>query len=156
MADKKKIPLAIGDHVRLRAVNLNQHSSQATTSREPLEGLVLAIREISSGKLVTQTKGDSTKYVVEIVSDHSFSTRYASQRNAPRGSDKPSTTAAWRRLATALRDGATTDKLYSTALPNLLTDSPLAGMLDGWRVVKVWSDALENMERPKPAEAETA
>ena len=149
--------LGIGDHVRLqsRAVNRHQSSqlaeSESATVLEPVEGLVLSIRDIGSGQLVKQTDGTLENYVIEMVYDHTFNIRYASLRNAPRGStESPVNMASWKRLRAALRAGAERGQFYSTATPTLLTDSPLMSLLDGWKVVKVRSNGFERLEKPEP------
>ena len=148
--------LGVGDHVRLksRAANLHQSyqlvESASTTILEPVEGLVFSIREISSGRLVKQAEGKLEHYVVELLYDHTFNARYASLRNAPRGADHPSTTTGWRRLCAALRSAAERGQFFSSASLNLLTESPLTQLLDGWKVIKIQTTNLEKLERPEP------
>jgi len=146
----------VGDHVRLKSRAVNRHqsfrlaTSESATVLEPVEGLILSIRNITSGQLVKQAEGNLDDYVMEIIYDHTFSTRYASLRNAPRGADIPTATASWKRLRAALRSAADQGQFYSTSTPNLLTDSPLAALLDGWKVIKVRSTNIENLEKPEP------
>ena len=149
--------LEIGDHVRLKSRAVNQHfsaqldKSESATALEPIEGLVFSIREINSGHLVNQTAGTLEDYVIEMVFDHTFNTRYASARNAPRGStESPSTTANWKRLRSALRSAAERGQLFSTDTPTLMTDSPLVTLLDGWKIVKIHSTGVEKLEKPEP------
>lgn len=152
--------LAVGDHVRLKARDGNQHKSfhvskaESASFREPVDGMVLSIREVRSGKLVPATKGEFDQYIVEMIYSQTFNAKFASLRNAPRGSEDPLTTVSWRRLRAALRATIEKDELFSTAMPSLLTDSPLATLLDGWKVIKVWSTELESLEKPEgPQEA---
>ncbi len=154
--------LGIGDHVRLqsRAVNIHQSSqlaeSESATVLEPVEGLILSIREIDSGQLVKQAEGTLENYVIEMVYDHTFNTRYASLRNAPRGStESPVNKPGWKRLRAALRTAADRGQFYPTTAPALLSDSPLASLLDGWKVVKVRSNGFVRLEKPEPV-VETA
>lgn len=156
MAKQAPLTLAVGDHVRLRSRDGNQHQSyrtsaaEVTTYREAIDGLVLSIRDVKSGQLVAASAGDITNYVVELVYTRSFNPRFASTRNAPRGVDDPTTTGAYRKLRATLRKDAAAGTFYSTATPNLQTSGPLATLLDGWKVVKVWSDNLENLEKAEP------
>jgi len=160
----KQIPqvLAVGDHMRLKARDNNQHqayragASEVVTFHEPVDGLVLSIREVRSGKLKEKTRGALDQYVIEIVYSRTFNPRYASLRNAARGVEDPTTTGGWRKLRAVLRKSADEGKLYSAASPELLSDSPLTNLLDGWKVVKVWSQDLENLEKPEEKEADEA
>ena len=82
--------------------------------------------------------------------DHTFNTRYASLRNAPRGStESPVNMPGWKRLRAALRTAADRGQFYPTTSPTLLTDSPLAALLDGWKVVKVRSNGIVQLEKPE-------
>lgn len=154
--------LGIGDHVRLESRAVNSHlssrlaTSESATLLEPVEGLVLSIREIDSGQLVKQAEGEFERYVIEIVYDHTFNIRYASLRNAPRGStESPVNMSSWKRLRAALRAAADRGQFYATTSPTLMTDSPLSALLDGWKVVKIRSNKFVRLEKPEPV-AETA
>ncbi|MHB9131373.1 MAG: hypothetical protein ACYDBB_09825 [Armatimonadota bacterium] len=159
MADQ--ITLAVGDYVRLKSYTANENKSAEVTNNRsisayaPIDGLVLSIREVRSGRMVDKAKGEPSDFVVEVVVDASFSTRYASLRNAPRGSDRPALTPTWRQLSVHLRALAEKGQLFSTATPEQLAGSPLGKVLDGWKVLKVWSHELESMEQPE-AEEQTA
>lgn len=153
--------IGIGDHVRLKSRAVNQHQSsrlaesESATVLEPVEGLVFSIRDIHSGHLVRQAEGTLENYVIEMVYDHTFSTRYASQRNAPRGgTEGPSATASWKRLRAALRGAAERGQFYSTGTTSLLNESPLAALLDGWKVVKIRSNGFEVLEKPSEGKDE--
>ena len=155
-----KITLAVGDHVRLPMRSLNEHATyqvtdnQVAPAREPVDGLVLSIRNISNGELVKSTRGDLRQYVFEIIYDRTFSSKFASLTNAPRGSERPQATPRWQRVRTLLREGAAQEQLYSSAQPTLMTESPLARFVDGWKIVKVRSkeiDSLEQQEKPHSA-----
>ncbi len=158
MAERKALVLAVGDHVRLKSREGNQYQSYRTSAdevasyRESIDGVVLSIRDIKRGALVGQTKGALDQYVVEVVYTRSFNPRFASTRNAPRGVDDPTATAAWRRLRATLRKDAGDGKFYATAGPQ--ADSPLSALLDGWKVVKIWGGDVESLEKPEsPQEA---
>ena len=147
------ITLAVGDHVRLKSRAANQHQSfqltrdELSTQYEPVDGIVLSIREIATGRLLAETSGDLDSYVIELLNERTFSPRYASQRNAPRGTDHPTAAPAWTRLRQALRQAADSGTLYSSTMPTLLTDSPLAKLLDGWKVLRVRSRDIEQIIR---------
>ncbi|HEY3417084.1 MAG TPA: hypothetical protein VGM23_09395 [Armatimonadota bacterium] len=160
MAEKAAISLSIGDHVRLKTVDSNMHKSYMDASmptaplHAPLDGLVLSIRDISTGKLQKQSKGDARNYVIELLVDTTFSPRYASQSNAPRGTERPNLTPGWRRIRAALRENAEKGQLVAST-PELFADSALAPLLDGWKVVKIWSDQISDLEPAKSEETAT-
>ncbi len=116
--------LGIGDHVRLQSRAVNSHQSyqladsESATVLEPVEGLILSIREIDSGQLVRQAQGTLEKYVIEMIFDHTFNTRYASLRNAPRGStESPVNTPGWKRLRAALKTAADRGQFFPPTHP---------------------------------------
>jgi hypothetical protein len=154
------IALAVGDHVRLKSRAANQHQSfqltrdEMSTQYEPVDGIILSIREIASGRLLAQSAGDLDGYVVELLNERTFSPRYASQRNAPRGTDHPTAAPGWDKLRQALRDAADGGVLYSSSLPTLFTESPLAKVLDGWKVLRVRSREIEPIIRRSPSAEE--
>ncbi|MHB0938970.1 MAG: hypothetical protein ACYDCO_06075 [Armatimonadota bacterium] len=153
MAKQTPQVLAVGDHIRLKARDNNQHqayragASEVVTFHEPVDGLVLSIRDVSSGQLRDKTKGALDQYVIEIVYSRTFNPRYASLRNAARGVEDPTTTGGWRKLRAVLRKSVEEGKLFSAASPEQLAAGPLANLLDGWKVVKVWSQELETLEK---------
>jgi hypothetical protein len=164
MAKTTELTLAVGDHVRLKARIANQHQSfqltrdEMATQHEPVDGIVLSIREIGSGKLVRETDGPLDAYVIELLNERTFSARFASTRNAPRGTDHPTAAPSWDRLRRALNDAALQGVLYSSTMPALFTESPLAKLLDGWKVLRVRScdfELLDRLRSEAPAE-ETA
>lgn len=152
--------LAVGDHVRLKSRAANQHQSfqltrdELSTQYEPVDGIILSIRDIATGRLLPRTEGYLEQYVIELLNERTFSVRYASQRNAPRGTDHPSAAPAWNRLRDALRQSAENGVLYSSGLPTLFTDSPLAKLLDGWKVLRVRTSEIEPITRTREPEEE--
>ncbi len=160
MAETTAKMLSVGDHVRLISRERNrypmptQYTPGQAPSHEPLDGLVLAIREIATGQLVSQTTGALDACVVELLFDGTFNTKYASLKNAPRTADRPNSTAAWKRIRALLRDAAAKGQLWSTASAELFTASPMAKLLDGWKVVKVIAAHLEPLETAEAAPAE--
>lgn len=143
--------LGVGDHVRLLSRSANKHKSYEITEnpvvpvREPVDGLILSIREIATGKLMASTTGDLEGFVIEILSERTFNSRFSSLINAPRGSEQPSATPRWRRLREVLREAAAQGQLFSAAMPG----NPLAKYLDGWKVIKVRSNEIETQELPE-------
>lgn len=143
---------AIGDYVRLKSRMVNQHQSYLITDplagyqREPADGLILSIRDIKTGKYVGKTNGDLLNYVIEIVYDNTFSSRYASTRNAPRTIDRSQATPAWKRLRASLRDLAEKEEFLATSSPDFMREGPLAKALDGWKVLKVHSNEISSLE----------
>ena len=154
--------LVIGDRVRLKSRMANQHqsfkelSAEVATFREPMEGMVLSIRNVKTGQLLAQATGNLEDYVIEIIYDHTFNAKFASLRNAPRGSDSPTSTPGWKRLHAALRAATDKGQLFSTALLTATADSTLLALMDGWKVIKVWSNEIETLQRPEPAQEAAA
>ena len=147
------LTLTVGDYVRLKSRAANQHQSfqlnheELSTQFESVDGIVLSIREIATGRLLAATEGGLDGYVIELLNERSFSPRFASQRNAPRGTDHPTAAPAWARLRQALRQAADSGMLYSSSMPTLFTESPLAKLLDGWRVLRIRSNDFEPIVR---------
>lgn len=143
---------AIGDYVRLKSRMVNQHQSYVITDplagyqREPADGLILSIRDIKTGKYVGKTSGDLLNYVIELIYDSTFSSRYASTRNAPRAIDRSQATPAWKRLRAALRVLAEKEEFMATASPDFMNEGPLSKSLDGWKVLKVHSNEITSLE----------
>jgi hypothetical protein len=158
MAEQSTV-LTVGDHVRLISREKNRYPLPTTytpgqaPSHEPVDGLVLAIREIATGKLTTQAGGALDGFVVELLYDSTFNTKWASLKNAPRTADRPNSTPSWKRIRALLRDAAEKGQLWSTASPDLFTASPMAKLLDGWKVVKIVAAHLEALDTPEPGPA---
>ena len=164
MADKATVEhISVGDHVRLKSFMVNQHgsyqvdSSQFASRREPVNGLVLSIRDVKTGQLVASTKGKLEGFVFELLFDNTFSPRFASLRNAPRSADRATATPNWRRMRALLRELAEKGQYVSTSMPDFNTESSVAKLLDGWKIVKIHSDEIVNLEKSEPEpEAEPA
>jgi hypothetical protein len=155
MAPRKKVlKLAVGDHVRLASHLANQHPSYHTSpaflglAHEPVDGLVLSIRDVKTGKLIAVTSGALDGHVIELVYDATFNPKVASPRNSPKGVERPTSSPVWQNLRKALRKEAGDGRLFSTAGKENL---PFARMLDGWKVVKVRSEHLVSLEE-EPAQ----
>jgi len=152
--------MAIGDRVRLKSRMANQHQSfkemsvEVASFREPMEGMVLSIRNVKTGQLVAQATGNLEQYVIEVIYDHTFNAKFSSLRNAPRGSDAPISTAGWKRLHAALISATEKGQLFSTATLTETADNTMLAMMDGWKVIKVWSNEIENLKRPETAAPE--
>jgi len=151
--------LAVGDYIRLKMRDLNLHQAyraiagETATVHESVDGIILSIRSVSTGQLVVNTDGTLDQFVIELIHNRTFNPRYASLRNVARGVEDPITTPGWKKLRAILRKSAEEGKLFSTASPELLTNSPLASLLDGWKVIKLWSQNIESLEKPEEKEA---
>ena len=147
--------LAIGDQVRLtmRAANMHQSykviDQAVAPEREPVDGLIFAIRNIKTGLLVAATDGDFDNFVIEILFDRTFNPRYADYSNAPKTVDRPSSAPRYIGVKKALKEAAEKGTLYSTSNKELWQESPLAKHLKGWKIIKVRSNEIEMMEVKK-------
>jgi hypothetical protein len=140
---------AVGDEVRLAADVRNEYAyyeraSGGERTREPVDGVVVAIREISSGQRVKVAAGDARRYVFDIIQNQTFDPRFSSKANAQgatpghvQGSE------AFRRVQTALRERS--GKSEESA-DELLLNPPLSAMLDGWRIVRVCAARVDVKE----------
>ena len=143
---------AVGDYVRLKSRMANAHQSYQITDplvgyqREPADGLILSIRNIKTGHFVEQASGDLQEYVIEMIYDSTFNSRYASTRNAPRTIDRAYATPAWRIVRNRLRDMRAKGELVATTSAKFLSEGPLAKSLDGWKVLKVYSNDITSLE----------
>jgi hypothetical protein len=161
MAPRKKIiKLAVGDHVRLSSYKANQHTSYLTSpaflglSYEPVDGLILSIRDLRTGKLTANTTGALDGHIIELVYDATFNSRYASSRNFTKGVEQISGGQAWKKLRETLRREASEGRLFSTSTEGGI---PVARLMDGFKVVKVRSTDLVSLEQePEAATPETA
>jgi hypothetical protein len=113
---------------------------------EATEGIVCSIRDIRTGKLVPETKGALTGFVLEILHTQTFRFQFSSERNAPRpaGSEVPTDSPLWLKLRTLLREMAGRRE-FASAGSGALLEEPFASLLDGWRVVKVKAKAVESL-----------
>ena len=156
-----KQTLTIGDRVRLKSRMANEYLSmrdangEMASAREPMEGMVFSIRDVATGRLVAEATGDLTQYVIEIVYDHTFNARYASLRNAPRGSDSIYGTPGWKKMQAALRAAAQKGELFATGMMKA-ADPTILSLLDGWKVVKIWSKDIVNLQKPEPVQEAVA
>jgi hypothetical protein len=158
MASRKKVApkFAIGDHVRLASYMANTHpsylaaGSHIAMAREAVDGLVLSIRELRTGKLSLATVGAPDNYIIEIVYDATFNPRYASPKNAPKTVERAVGSPLWQRLRDTMRKEASEGRTYCTAQG---ADSPYDKLIDGWKVVKVRSSEVVSLEQ-EPATSE--
>jgi|WetSurMetagenome_2_1015567.scaffolds.fasta_scaffold410476_2 hypothetical protein len=154
---KTKNPLTLlapGDAVRLSLRVHNRFSGydprqkrEDSTSRQ-IEGIILAIREIATGKLAALASGDFSQYVLEVIHNRSFDPSFASTQNAgkvipgERGRISP----LWQKVQQAIKQMAKEHKLVSISGGGF-SGSPISGLLDGFRVVKVRADEIEALEQ---------
>jgi len=149
----KKIPplsnISVGDAVRLALNTHNQiarydpHVTQRARGSGAIEGIVVAIRDIGSGKLKPKTRGDLSKYVFEIIHNRTFQRDFASDRNSggPRGPNNVRNNPTWQRVQNAVQEMAGKKQLFTIASGGMI-EEPIASLLDGWQVVKVRVDSM--------------
>lgn len=140
----------VGDAVRMptEASNTFSHYDPrqeiAGRGAGPIEGLVCAIREVATGKLVAKTSGALSGYVLEVLHDRTFHPQFSGNINSggPKGSVIARENAKWARVRAHLMEMAKSGKLVSQAT-GALNAEPFASLLDGWRVVKLHADLVE-------------
>ncbi|MBN1460452.1 MAG: hypothetical protein JXA57_13025 [Armatimonadetes bacterium] len=116
-------------------------------SAEAIVGVVCSVRNISTGNLVTQTRGDLTGFVLELIHSQTFRPHYGSDRNTggPRGPEDIRQNPVLNHLRRTLHDLARKGNKINTAGVGF-TQEPLKSVLDGWRVVKVKAEVVESAE----------
>jgi len=102
-------------------------------------GIVCSIRDIRTGMAVGVATGDMTQYVFEVINDQTFAPGVSSPANSD-------SLAARRRVQELLRRMARQKQVRGLG-EAALAETGLAG-LDGWRIVKVHSADIENVEPP--------
>jgi hypothetical protein len=145
--------LAPGDIVRLSLKIHNQYAGydprllrEEGVGRQ-IDGIVLSIREIATGKLVPLASGKFSEYVLEIIHNRSFDPTFASLQNAgkvipgERGRISP----LREKVQQLLRQMAKERKLLSIS-DKTFSASPVGNLLDGCRVIKVRADEVEASE----------
>lgn len=144
--------LSLGEEVRLSLRAHNQflgYDPRLLEEEGPsraIEGLVLSIRELATGRLLPLASGNFGQYVLEVLHNRSFDPAFASLQNAGKTiGEKPQATPMWTKVRDTLRQMAAEHKLISLS-DGSLSASPLVGLLDGWRVVKVRADQIEIVE----------
>lgn len=131
---------AVGDHVRVPAKARNEFARygclpSAGGAREPVDGLIVSIREISSGKPVKVAAGDPRRYVFELLHMQTFDPRVSSQGNsqgAAAGRIRDSLTFA--QVQQALRERAR--RSAPIGVHDMLSQPPFSDLLDGWRLMR--------------------
>jgi len=123
------------------------HIAAQARSAEAIVGVVCSIRNIGTGNLVTQTRGDLTGYVLELIHSQTFRPHYGSDRNTggPKGPEDIRENPVLKRLRGILQDLARKGHKISTAGVGF-TEEPLKSLLDGWRAVKVKAEVVESAE----------
>jgi hypothetical protein len=155
---RKKVSSALkmlnpGDAVRLSLRIHNQYAGydprllrEEGASRQ-IEGIVLSIREIATGKLVPLATGNFNQYVLEIIHNRSFDPTFASLQNAGKvvPGERNRISPLWQKVQLGLRQMAKERKLISLA-DGSFSASPINALLDGCRIVKVRADEVEPPE----------
>ena len=146
----KRVTPAVGDEVRVPADVRNEfvgyeHSRGLEGTREPVDGIIISIREIASGQRVKVAAGDPRGYVFDLLDDRTFDPRVSSKSNTQgvtggRVYDSP----AFGQIQRALREHA--DRTVAAGADALLGQEPLSAILDGWRLVRVCAARVEVKE----------
>ncbi len=143
--------VAVGDAVKLpaEARNLIGRYDPSTARRvlgaESVEGLVCSIRTIKTGKLVAKTRGDLSRYVLEVIHSETFRRGPPFQSADAPGAARPMESPLWQRLRALLQEAAGKKQLLSVASGGL-SEEPYKSLLDGWRVVKVKAALVEAVD----------
>lgn len=144
--------VSVGDAVRIPpdARGLRMHEPPASgaglRAAEAIEGTVISIRNIATGRLVQKSRGDLSGYVLEVVHNETF-TRLSSDRNlgGRRNGGRAPGADTQARLTQLLQELASKGELPSAAAGDL-SQEPFHSLLDGWRVVKVKAEQVEAAE----------
>lgn len=142
---RSQAPVAVGEAVRLPPEGENKIACYDRQSggqgREETEGIVCAIRDIRSGKLVAKTRGALTDFVLEILQIQSSQLRSSSDRRGG-GYGVPTDSPVWGKLQGLLQEMAGRGE-YASAGSGALLEEPFSSLLDGWRVVKAKAEEIE-------------
>lgn len=150
---RKSQAVSVGDEVQVPLESRNEYQGydvfphQVGSPGQLIHGLICSIREVSSGELVGVAAGNFRQYVFEILHSNSFHPRFGTERNSE-GSQGPGGLAdnpVWSQLRQQIREAAKRGKLVSHAAGHL-DEEPFASLLDGWRIVKVWTGEVESLE----------
>jgi len=141
---------AVGDEVRVPADARNEHARYGHPparegARDPLDGIVAAIRDIATGERVKVAAGDPRRYVFDLLHNQTFDPRVSSKVNsegatAGRVHEGP----AYRQVQRALRERA--GQAAALSAEDLLSQAPFSTLLDGWRLVRICTGRLEVKE----------
>jgi len=144
----------VGDEVRVPAEVHNEFARygclpSAQGAREPVDGLIVSIREISSGEPVKVAAGDPRRYVFDLLHSQTFDPRVSSKSNsqgvvAGRIQDSP----AFAQVQRTLRERAR--KNPPIRAYDMLSQPPFSDLLDGWRLMRFCSahvNVLASAER---------
>ena len=134
---------AVGDSARVPADTRNEfhgyeRAPRAEASRQPIDGIIAAIREISSGQPVKVAAGDARRYVFDLLHDRTFDPRVSSKSNsAGAAPDRLEESEMFVRVQGLLRQMA--GRAAPASGCDALGKPPLHGVLDGWRLIRVWA-----------------
>lgn len=149
-SSRRRTTPAIGDEVRVPAETRNEfvryeHAPGTEGGREPIDGVIASIREISSGQLLKVAAGDARRYVFDLVRNDTFDPRVSSKRNSQGViAGRVRDSAIFRELQQALRQHA--GKAPTTAAIDMLAQPPFSDLLDGWRLIRVHAARVEVKE----------
>jgi hypothetical protein len=140
-SSRGRVTPAIGDEVRVSAEVRNEHVAYAHAAgteggREPIDGLVVSIREISSGRRVKVAAGDARNYVFDLLDTQTFDPRFSSKINSQGvAAGHIEAGATYGQVQAALRQRSVEAK--EVGAEALLRQEPFSALLDGWRLVRV-------------------
>jgi len=141
--------VAVGDVVRLLSGardligRYDPLLARTAPGYREIKGIVCAIREIASGKLVVKTKGSLTAYVLEILHDLTFDGQFSSAQNigGTRGMAEAAKNPSWQRVRGLVKETAGRGSGMRPAA-RLLESEDFRRSLDGWRVAKVKAESV--------------
>lgn len=142
--------VSVGDSVLIQAGESGRPEASGArpagleSALQGMEGLVCAIREIATGRLVGKTAGPLEGYVLEVLHQRTFRPEFSSNRNTggARGPTPVAGGPAWAKVRELLRDMSRRSQFISQA-SGQLSGEPFDSLLDGWRVVKVRAQMVE-------------
>ena len=142
--------VSVGDSVLIQAGESGRPGASEArpagleSALQGMEGLVCAIREIATGRLVGKTAGPLEGYVLEVLHQRTFRPEFSSNRNTggARGPTPVAGGPAWAKVRELLRDMSRRSQFISQA-SGQFSGEPFDSLLDGWRVVKVRAQMVE-------------
>jgi hypothetical protein len=132
---KRPVIVHLGDEITFPAPARMGESA----SRGQARGIVCSIRDIRTGTAVSIATGDMNQFVFEVLNDETFARGVSSPTNSD-------TLAARRRVQDLLRKLA--QQKQARGLGEAALPEPGFAGLDGWRMVKLHSAEVANVEPP--------
>jgi len=142
----------LGDEVRVPTDTRNDfrryaHSAGTMSPRQPIDGIIVAIRDIASGRPVRAAAGDARRYVFDLLHEQTFDPRTSSKTNSQGAAPGHVQDAdAFVRLQQALHHLAGRDAPPSGL--TALSAPAVRSRLDGWRIIRVCASNVEVKQAP--------